>query len=222
MQPTITLNANDAISARKALEALMMTPKKRFWILKDLGRWEIRNTRSRIKRQKDTKNKAYDKRKKGEGTVLTSFANGMEPYVKNGAKDLDLTWKSRVQAKKAAVHQQGMTETVTARQHIKSQNKRFGQPDYEAQATDQQAHALRRLGYKIRRKDGGFNRLSKRNIQKRLTLGQAGLIIRMMRSGSPKGKQSWTIETPERELLGTRKELVTKRLLRNIEKAKHR
>lgn len=222
MQPTITLNANDAISARNAIDALMLPPKRRFWLLKDLGRWEIRNVKSRIKRQKDTQNRAFEKRKKGKGAVLTSFTNGMEPYVKNGAKDLDLTWKSRIKASKAAVHQQGMEETVTASQHIKSQNKKFGKPDYDAQATDDQAHALRRLGYKIRRKGGGYNRLSKRNIQKRLTVGQAGLIIRQLRTGSSKGKSSWTIETPKRELLGTRKELVTKRLLRNIEKAKQR
>lgn len=222
MQPTIAIDEQSALSASQALEALMLPPKKRFWILKDLGRWEIRNVKSRIKRQKDTQNKAYEKSKSGKGPVLKSFANGMEPYVLNGAKNLKVTWKNRVKAKKAAVHQHGLTETVTAAQHIKSQNKKFGEPDYGAQATDAQAHALRRLGFKIKRKGGGYNRLSKRNIQKRFTLGQAGIMIRKMRDGTTKGKQSWTIETPKRELVGTKKELVRKRMLRNIEKAKQR
>ncbi|MDD1792524.1 hypothetical protein LRP50_05200 [Enterovibrio sp. ZSDZ42] len=222
MQPTITLNAKDAINAREALAAMMLTPRQRFWLLKDLGRWEIRNTRSRLKRQKDTRNTAFEKSKSGKDDVLTSFGTGMEPYVTNGAKDLNVTWKSKVKAQKAAVHQQGMTETVNAKQHIKRQNKKFGEPDYKAGATDAQAEALRKLGYKIKQKGYGFNRLSKKNIKKRLTVGQAGLIIRMMRTGSRKGKQSWTVETPRRELLGTRPELVRKRLLRNIEKARQR
>lgn len=221
MQPSITINPNQVLSAQQALGALMLTPKKRFWILKDLGRWEMRQAKSRIKRQKDPQNQRYAKRKNGDEAVLTSFANGMEPYVTNGGKQLDVTWKNRTKARKAAVHQFGMVEHMTAAQHIKKQNRR-GVPDYGAEATDAQAHALRRLGYKVRRAGGGFNRLSKRNIQKRMTLGQAGLIIRLMRTGKRKGKQSWKIETPQRQILGTRQALVSQRLLRNIDKAKQR
>ncbi|MGL1567534.1 hypothetical protein ACSTHT_00015, partial [Vibrio parahaemolyticus] len=67
----------DAINASKALEALMLSKKKRTWILKDLGRWERRMTRSRLRRQKDIDNIKFEQRKKGEGAVLTSFQNGM-------------------------------------------------------------------------------------------------------------------------------------------------
>ncbi|KLV07975.1 hypothetical protein C9I92_15105 [Photobacterium ganghwense] len=221
MTPVITLNASDAVSARKALEALTLSPKQRFWLLKDLGRWEIRQTKSRLRRQKDTEGRPFEKRKRGEDPVLSSFADGMEPYVEDRLR-LNLTWKSKGKARKAAANQLGNVEQHTAASHVKKMNKRFGEPDYQAPATDNQAVALRRLGYKMRRKGGGYNRLSKRNIAKRMTLGQAGLIIRMMRTGSRKGKQNWTIENPQRQFLGTDKERVRNRLLQNIEKARQR
>ncbi|KDM89703.1 hypothetical protein [Photobacterium galatheae] len=220
MKPVITLNASDAVSARKALEALALSPKKRFWLLKDLGRWEIRQTKSRIRRQKDVNGKPFEKRKRGEEPVLPSFTHGMEPYVQDRLM-LNLTWKSKAKGQKAAANHLGHIEHMTAAGHIKKMNKR-GEPDYDAPATDEQAIALRRLGYKLKRKGGGYNRLSKRNIARRMTIGQAGVIIRMMRTGSRKGKQSWTIENPQREFLGTSKERVRARLVQNIEKARQR
>lgn len=217
----IELVGKDAINAKKALEALALTKKKRFWLLKDLGRWERSMTRSRIRRQKDVDNQKFEKRKRGEGAVLTSFANGIEPYVLHDATMLDLTWKQKTKAKKAAVHQAGLTQTITAHEHIKEQKKRRGEPDYGAPCTKQQAIALRRLGYRIRRKGGkGWNKPSVRNLEKRLTLGQAGLIIRMMRTGKEKGKQKWKVHTPQRQMLGTKPQKVRERFIKNIEKAR--
>ncbi|MFS1902953.1 hypothetical protein BCU43_016595 [Vibrio lentus] len=217
----IELVGKDAINAKQALEALVLTKRKRFWLLKDLGRWEKRMTRSRIRRQKDVDNQKFEKRKRGEGAVLTSFENGMEPYVLHDATMLDLTWRRKTKAKKATVHQAGLTQTVAARGYIKEQKKRRGEPDYDGPCTKEQAIALRRLGYRVRRKDGkGWNKPSVRNLEKRLTLGQAGLIIRMMRTGKPKGKQSWKVHTPQRQMLGTKPQKVKERFVKNIEKAR--
>ncbi|MEZ9473187.1 hypothetical protein [Vibrio lentus] len=217
----IELVGKDAINAKQALEALVLTKRKRFWLLKDLGRWEKRMTRSRIRRQKDVDNQKFEKRKRGEGAVLTSFENGMEPYVLHDATMLDLTWRRKTKAKKATVHQAGLTQTVAAREYIKEQKKRRGEPDYDGPCTKEQAIALRRLGYRVRRKDGkGWNKPSVRNLEKRLTLGQAGLIIRMMRTGKPKGKQSWKVHTPQRQMLGTKPQKVKERFVKNIEKAR--
>lgn len=217
----IELVGKDAIHAKQALEALVLPKRKRFWLLKDLGRWEKRMTRSRIRRQKDVDNQKFEKRKRGEGAVLTSFANGMEPYVLHDATMLDLTWSNKTKAKKAAVHQSGLTQTISAHEYIKEQKKRKGEPDYGAPCTKKQAIALRRLGYRIRRKDGkGWNKPSVRNLEKRLTLGQAGLIIRMMRTGKEKGKQKWKVHTPQRQMLGTKTKKVRDRLVKNIEKAR--
>ncbi|WP_435247338.1 hypothetical protein ACMAZD_11570 [Vibrio sp. nBUS_14] len=217
----IELVGKDAINAKQALEALVLTKRKRFWLLKDLGRWEKRMTRSRIRRQKDVDNQKFEKRKRGEGAVLTSFENGMEPYVLHDATMLDLTWRRQKKAKKATVHQAGLTQTVSAREYIKEQKRRRGEPDYDGPCTKEQAIALRRLGYRVRRKDGkGWNKPSVRNLEKRLTLGQAGLIIRMMRTGKPKGKQSWKVHTPQRQMLGTKPQKVKERFVKNIEKAR--
>jgi len=35
-----------------------------------------------------------------------------------------------------------------------------------------------------------------------MTLGQAGLVLRLMRTNTRKGKQLWTIKVPERPILG--------------------
>ena len=217
----IELVGKDAVSAQKALEALSLTKRKRTWLLKDLGRWERSMTRSRLRRQKDVNNQKFEKRKKGEGAVLSSFADGMEPYVLHDATMLDLTWRQKTKGRKAAVHQGGLTQTVTAQEHIKEQTKRRGEPDYSAPCTKEQAIALRRLGYRVRRRDGkGWNKPSVRNLQKRLTLGQAGLIIRTMRTGKERGKQSWKIHTPQRQMMGTKTQKVRARLIKNIEKAR--
>ncbi|WP_406849212.1 hypothetical protein AABD45_02890 [Vibrio vulnificus] len=214
----ISIDHQGLLSTQQALSALTLTSSRRRWILKDLGRWERRATKSRLKRQKDVNNAKFKPRRNGsKQESLKGFSDGMEPYVKHNNTYLDLSWQNKLKAKKAAVHNFGFTEKMTA----EKARKQRGQPDYDAECTKDQAIALRRLGYRIRRKDGkGWNKPSIRNIRKRLTLGQAGLIIRMLRTGEPKGKSSWDVKYEERRFFGSKKEKVRERTIKNIEKAR--
>lgn len=205
----------------QAVATLALPPKKRVWILKDLGRWEKRMAKSRIKRQKDVNNKPFEKRKQGDAPLLQGMADKLEPYVKNNATLLELTWPNKRQASIAAIHNEGASLVDNANALIQREKKRNGEPDYSAPCTKAQAIALRRLGYRIRRKNGkGWNKPSVRNLEKRLTLGQAGLIIRILRKS--KAKQAWVMKMPQRQFLGSKVDKVRDRLIRNIEKARNK
>ena len=65
-----------------------------------------------------------------------------------------------------------------------------------------QAKALKREGYKTPRKGKPPKTVTVKEIQSRFSLGQAGVILRMMRTKKAKGKQSWQDTVPERPFLG--------------------
>ncbi|HIF9333355.1 hypothetical protein [Photobacterium damselae] len=218
---TLVIDFKSQRDMELAIATLALPPKKRFWILKDLGRWEKRLAKSRIKRQKDVDNKKFEQRKRGKSPLLRGMADALDPIVINDAKLLKLTWDDTKKAKIAAIHNEGIAQVDSANALIQREKKRRGEPDYSAPCTKAQAVALRRLGYRIRRKKGkGWNKPSVRNIEKRLTLGQAGLIIRMLRKKKP--KNAWIINVPKRKFLGSDDDKVRERLIRNIEKARNK
>ena len=81
---------------------------------------------------------------------------------------------------------------------------RRGTPDYKAPCTRKQAQALIRSGYRhhYAGKKGPGKRVTVMQLQKQLTLGQAGLILRVMVTGKAKGVQRWTDAPPPRPFLG--------------------
>lgn len=218
---TLVIDFKSQRDMELAIATLALPPKKRLWILKDLGRWEKRLAKSRIKRQKDINNRPFEKRRQGDAPLLQKMADGLEPYVKNNASLLELTWRQKKTAKIAAIHNEGIAQVDSANALIQREKKRRGEPDYSAPCTKAQAVALRRLGYRIRRKKGkGWNKPSVRNIEKNLSLGQAGLIIRILRKS--KSKNAWVIKMPKRQFLGSKRDKIRDRLIRNIEKARNK
>lgn len=115
-----------------------------------------------------------------------------------------VTWKQAGQAKIAYRHHHGVPEDYTA----KKAERVYGRPDYRKPATPAQAKALNREGFRRRvarkRGKGGavLKRVPQKWIRDNMSLGQAGLILRLMRTGSTKGVQRWEIEVPERPVLG--------------------
>ena len=221
MSISIEFNSRQILSVMQSLEAMQLPRKKRFWLLKDLGRFEIQKTKQRLMQQKDANDQSFVPGKK-KTRVLLGFRNGLESYVTNGAKDLIVTWKSNITAKKANVHQQGKTQTISKKEYIEEQNKRFGVPRYQDPATEKQASRLRSYGFR-NIVAGKSVRMSKADIIKNFKLGQAGLIIRLMEKNGDMGnnKENWKIVTPQREFLGTSGTELKVRLLKNIQKAKY-
>ncbi len=217
MKPQINVNERDVLNMQEKLAMLALPPKKRFWILKTLGRWEIANARRRIRAQKDINDKALEPRKgKKRGKVLKRMAKGLTPYVRN-ANQLDLTWSNKLTAKLAARHHTGQSQKMTRHQ----MQKRWGKPDYSAPCTKGQARKLRELGYTVKRKSGkGRKKPSLRELMATITHGQAGQIIREL-SNQP-SITSWDIPLAERQILGSKEREVSRQLIKIFEQAKQR
>ena len=135
--------------------------------------------------------------------MFRALGKGTVTRVRNDHQ-ADVTWKNPGQAKVAYRHHHGVPETFTAAKAAKV----YGVPDYQKPATPAQAKALNKEGYrrKVARKRGKGGAIMKRVPQKwireNMTLGQAGLVLRLMRTNTRKGKQSWEIRPPARPILG--------------------
>ncbi|EHR1162074.1 virion morphogenesis protein [Vibrio parahaemolyticus] len=217
MKPQISANQRDVLNMQEKLALLALPPKKRFWILKTLGRWEIANTRKRIRQQKDINGQALEPRKgKKRGKVMRRMAKGLTPYVRN-ANTLDLTWSNKLTARIAARHHLGQKQKMTKRQ----MQKRWGTPDYSAPCTKGQARRLRELGYTVPRKSGkGRKKPSLRQLMETVTHGQAGQIIREL-TNQP-SVTAWDIPLAERRILGSKEREVTRQLIKILEQAQTR
>ena len=172
MTLSIRPNAQQALKVSEQLALLALPAKKRVRILKQLGRIEKRKARQRIQQQKTVDGKAFAPRKNGrKQKMLRKMAKSLEPYVLQ-ANRLELKHKQQHTGKVAALHQQGGKERMTAGR----MRKLHGAPNYDAPATRTQAKALRDEGYKVKKAKGkGFRKAGLREIQERLTQGQAGI-----------------------------------------------
>lgn len=112
--------------------------------------------------------------------------------------------KSGVIGTTAMRHHKGFTE----RWNAAKARARYGATNYSAPCTIAQAKALKREGFHRRvvrqRGKGGaiHKKASLRWIRENMTLGQAGMILRMMRTKKREGKQSWDTTIPARPVLG--------------------
>ncbi|EGR0802249.1 virion morphogenesis protein [Vibrio alginolyticus] len=217
MKPQISANQRDVLNMQEKLALLALPPKKRFWILKTLGRWEIANTRKRIRQQKDINGQALEPRKgKKRGKVMRRMAKGLTPYVRN-ANTLGLTWSNKLTARIAARHHLGQKQKMTKRQ----MQKRWGTPDYSGPCTKGLARRLRELGYTVPRKSGkGRKKPSLRQLMETVTHGQAGQIIREL-TNQP-SVTAWDIPLAERRILGSKEREVTRQLIKILEQAQTR
>ncbi len=108
----------------------------------------------------------------------------------------EVGWKNTVQSNIAAKHQFGFTQTVNKSDQKKNdQNKKKDDP-----ATRSQAKSLLDVGYKVKRKEGkgGWKSPTIKWITQNLTIGRAGLILRLLRGT----KESWQTKAPARPFLG--------------------
>ncbi len=197
---------------QEQLALVRTTPKGRKYIHQWVGRQVITKSRARVKRQEDLdgrhfKARQYNSKKRLLKKLLKG--NNIKAYV--GANKATVTWPNSRTGSIARGQQEGFKESFTKRDLQK------GQPDYSAPATDAQAKALIQKGYKryVGRYKGGKKkgqarqrRVSKAWIKENMTLGQAGLVLRMMRENTqnpdqlPPSKSAWVVEVPERPFFG--------------------
>lgn len=211
----IDVNSRDILGALDRLALLELPKPKRTWILKELGRAEIRNTQKNIRQQKNSDGTPMARRKNGKRTkMFQRMANGLEPYVIDDSHTLNLTWKNKLTARIAARHSAGQTQKMTVQQV----RRRFGEPSYKAPASKGQAKKLREIGFTVRQgKKRKTKKPSLKWIQENLSMGKAGLIIRIMTNKPQQG--AWDIPLADRPFLGSQKEDVGIRLEKLLKRA---
>lgn len=198
----ITIDVQGQLSVQRKLKLLQLPPAKRKRLLGQVVRKVRSGTRRRLREQRDLNGAKWEPRKDGrKQKMLRKIGRKLvTSYDQNEGR---VSYPGGVTSRIAREHQDGLDEVMTAER----MRKIHGEPDYSAPATTAQAKALRAEGYKARKKSGkGYRNASIREIKETLTLGQAGIILRMMRDSD--SKQSWVIPLPARAHLGaTEKEI---------------
>ena len=182
------------------LDILRLEPKDKRRLVKMMATDVRKDSRQNIKQQKTVSGApmAPRKNKKNKRKLLRRMGRPMVVYNKSNEEAV-VTFKGS-KAYVPSKHQHGSTERMTATKAA----KRAGTPDYDAPANRAQAKSLIEEGYRLpvpgKRGRKKLKRVSQKWIRENMTIGQAGLILRMLRDDQ--GKQSWTIKTPARPFLG--------------------
>lgn len=200
----ITLKQSGGAKLLKQIAALNLPANKRKQWHRKMGRQVIKSARQNIKQQRTVDGQAFKASKSGK-RVLTKLARGKNLKVYAGPNTAKVTWPNSAVGKIARAQQEGHKQQYTA----EKMQRQHGQPDYDAPATGDQAKALIKAGFKLNKgkyKSGKSKgqaktrRVSQAWIKDNMTLGQAGLVLRMLLD--KKAASSWQVETPARPFFG--------------------
>lgn len=178
-------------------------------------------SRQNIKRRRTVDGAAMTPRQKRRDAraMLMGLHRAMTVRAAAGNQGVTVSWDNALMAAIGYRHQEGIGEAWGPRRA----RAVYGQPDYKARATRKQAQALLREGYRlmVRAKGGGRRpkRVTVQWIEQNMTLGQAGLILRLLRTGQATGKQSWRDTVPARPFLGVtpkQAEELTQKLIKSL------
>lgn len=198
-----------------------------------LGGYVRSLARKNVKEQRKVAGGAFDPRKartraRAKRQMLTGIAKRLAVMSRaNDGGGVVVGWKNRLVSHIAHTQQTGQGREWSAA-YLKGLR---GSPDYDAPCTRRQARALIREGYEFNagQKGKGTKRVTVKQIERMFTLGRAGLILRMMRTGKTKGVQRWRDDPPPRPFLGVTEaqageqcEKLAKKLAKAAEKAGRR
>lgn len=181
-------------------------------------------SRQNIKRQRTVDGATMTPRQKRREAraMLMGLHRDMKVRAAQGNQGVTVSWDNSLLAAIGFRHQEGIGENWSPGRA----SKVYGQPNYKARATRKQAKALLREGYRLMVPAKGGGRRPKRVtvqwIEEKMTLGQAGLILRLIRTGQTRGKQSWRDTVPARPFLGVtpqQAEDLSQKLVKSLLKA---
>ncbi|WBA86521.1 phage virion morphogenesis protein [Endozoicomonas sp. GU-1] len=182
------------------LDILRLAPKDKRRLVRMMASDVRKDARQNIRQQKTVSGAPMAPRKdaRNKRKLLRRMGKPMVVFNKSNHEAV-VSFKGRA-GSIASKHQHGSSERMTATKAA----KRAGTPDYNALANRDQAKSLIAEGYRLpvkgKRGRTKLKRVSQKWIRENMTIGQAGLILRLLRDD--KGKQSWTITTPARPFLG--------------------
>ncbi|WP_300674097.1 hypothetical protein [Desulfoluna sp.] len=205
MEMMVTQDRRAVLKLTDQIAVLSMDTPQRRRLLADIGRQTRKKTRENIRGQKTVSGSGMTPRAnaKTKRKMMRKMAKGMQTKVINTHK-ATVGWKNAGQAKLADRHHRGVSENWNPRKMARVS----GTPDYTKPATHAQARALNKEGFRRRvartRGKGGavLKRMPAKWIMDNMTLGQAGLVLRLMRYGTRKGKQNWETKPAPRPILG--------------------
>lgn len=227
---SFTVNGELGQSARlnAQLDALANNIKQRQKLAHKLGGYVRTNARKNIRKQKLVGGAPMPPRKqqRRDRRILQGLADpeekSREMSVISRAGEgggVVVSWKNRLTAGIAYGQQHGVGVPFTAQQAARER----GTPDYAAPCTRLQAKALIKEGYRLMvpRKGGGRRpkRVTVLWLEKHFTIGHAGIVLRMMRTGKARGPQAWSWAPKPRPFLGVSSAEATKmseRLIKTV------
>lgn len=185
------------------LVALTLPPRKRQQILRNAGRRFRDQSVKRVKRGRNTDGKKWQEPKSKR--IFKRINQKKRTFIATTPNQVTIGYKKSRTGRIARAHQEGVTEKYSvkkAKEHLKN----AAVPDYREDATRAQAKELKELGYKCWDKENKkYKSPTLNQIMQTLTLGKAGLIIRLLRAEKRQNadkKTDWTIKRHKRDLLG--------------------
>ena len=202
MKWAVRIVGNKQLNAQ--LDRFAREAKERQKLARRMGGYVRTLSRQNIKRQRTVDGAAMTpaQKRRAARPMLMGLHSQMVVRAAEGNKGVTVSWENPLLAAIGFRHQEGIGENWSPG---RARNV-YGQPNYKARATRKQAKALLREGYRLMVPAKGGGRRPKRVtvqwIEEKMTLGQAGLILRLLRTGQTKGKQSWRDTVPARPFLG--------------------
>jgi len=192
---TLNVSVSGHLTLKQQVSVLSMSPRERKQLNKEMVREVKKNSRRRLREQRDLDGSPWAQRKgRSRKKMLRRLSKHMFEYAT--ATEGVVRFRGNV-GRVAKEHQDGVATKMTAQKAA----KRYGKPNYDEPATRRQAKQLKQAGFKRPRKGGGgYSNATLRWITENMTSGQAGLVLRELEGTA--SKRSWDIELPSRSFLG--------------------
>lgn len=222
MKWSVRVLGNRQLNAQ--LDRFAREARERQKLARRMGGYVRTLARQNIKRQRTVGGTAMTpaQKRRAARPMLMGLHRQMVVRAAEGNKGVTVSWENALMAAIGFRHQEGVGENWSPC-HAR---RVYGQPNYKARATRKQAKALLREGYRLMVPAKGGGRRPKRVtvqwIEEKMTLGQAGLILRLIRTGQTRGKQSWRDTVPARPFLGVtpqQAEELSRKLVKSLLKA---
>lgn len=176
--------------------SMIKSPTLRRRVFMVASRQLIKAAKARISNQKDLDGQAFAPHAKGRKRKMLARLIRRIADSYNG-ESAEVGWRNSFEGGIAYKQQMGFTQRFN-----KSQFKDRTPASQKDPATRQQAKALLEAGYKTRAKGKALKTPTLKWITQNLTIGQAGLILRVLRGS----KTEWTTKLPPRSFLGVTKD----------------
>lgn len=195
----ISLEIHGRLKLQQQLDLLAMPKSLRRRLLGQVARKVTRDSKKRVRQQRDLQGKPFASRKRKRARKMLSRLVRNLRTTKNNGLEAIVGFHNPVIGRIAAKHQHGFVEQMDAKKSQKKSKVSRSDP-----ATRRQAIALREADFKIKGANGKrMKSPSLKWITANMNIGQAGTALRYLREQAGETiKTRWTTTLPARSFLG--------------------